>query len=362
MGCPERGWYVRRELRPTYLPIDRSRLAALPAMPAPATPLLCLDTETTGLGSAAGTVAFLIGIGWWQGDRMRLVQVFLPDLSEEGALLDALSAEIPPGAHLVTYNGRSFDWPLLETRYRMGRRVPPALDGHLDLLLLVRRLFRHRLPDARLQTVEKHLLRRHRAPDIPSWEIPAAYHSFLRGGSAAPIRVIARHNAEDVVTLGRILAHIEHGYGEGEVRRWAPPGDLTRLARLYRHEGRFDEAVACLELAGAAVDGGDPDVALATVELARLLRRCGRLAEAGLAWSRLVTAPGPLAALGWIELAKEREHRDRDPAGAWAATDQASLVLYRSRGTGNAMQRRALEADVAKRRARLARRLERQSA
>ena len=358
----ERGWYVRRELRPTYLPIDRSRLAALPAMPAPATPLLCLDTETTGLGSAAGTVAFLIGIGWWQGDRMRLVQVFLPDLSEEGALLDALSAEIPPGAHLVTYNGRSFDWPLLETRYRMGRRVPPALDGHLDLLLLVRRLFRHRLPDARLQTVEKHLLRRHRAPDIPSWEIPAAYHSFLRGGSAAPIRVIARHNAEDVVTLGRILAHIEHGYGEGEVRRWAPPGDLTRLARLYRHEGRFDEAVACLELAGAAVDGGDPDVALATVELARLLRRCGRLAEAGLAWSRLVTAPGPLAALGWIELAKEREHRDRDPAGAWAATDQASLVLYRSRGTGNAMQRRALEADVAKRRARLARRLERQSA
>ena len=358
----ERGWYVRRELRPTYLPIDRSRLAALPAMPAPATPLLCLDTETTGLGSAAGTVAFLIGIGWWQGDRMRLVQVFLPDLSEEGALLDALSAEIPPGAHLVTYNGRSFDWPLLETRYRMGRRVPPALDGHLDLLLLVRRLFRHRLPDARLQTVEKHLLRRHRAPDIPSWEIPAAYHSFLRGGSAAPIRVIARHNAEDVVTLGRILAHIEHGYGEGEVRRWAPPGDLTRLARLYRHEGRFDEAVACLELAGAAVDSGDPDVALATVELARLLRRCGRLAEAGLAWSRLVTAPGPLAALGWIELAKEREHRDRDPAGAWAATDQASLVLYRSRGTGNAMQRRALEADVAKRRARLARRLERQSA
>ena len=358
----ERGWYVRRELRPTYLPIDRSRLAALPAMPAPATPLLCLDTETTGLGSAAGTVAFLIGIGWWQGDRMRLVQVFLPDLSEEGALLDALSAEIPPGAHLVTYNGRSFDWPLLETRYRMGRRVPPALDGHLDLLLLVRRLFRHRLPDARLQTVEKHLLRRHRAPDIPSWEIPAAYHSFLRGGTAAPIRVIARHNAEDVVTLGRILAHIEHGYGEGEVRRWAPPGDLTRLARLYRHEGRFDEAVACLELAGAAVDSGDPDVALATVELARLLRRCGRLAEAGLAWSRLVTAPGPLAALGWIELAKEREHRDRDPAGAWAATDQASLVLYRSRGTGNAMQRRALEADVAKRRARLARRLERQSA
>jgi len=326
-------------------------------MPAPGTPLLCLDTETTGLGSAAGTVAFLIGIGWWQGDRMRVVQLLLPDLSEEAALLDALAGETAPGSCLVTYNGRTFDWPLLETRYRMGRRVPPALDGHLDLLLLVRRLFRHRLPDARLQTVERHLLRRHRAPDIPSCEIPAVYHSFLRGGPAGPVRVVARHNAEDVVTLGRILAHLDRGYGEGEVRRWAPPGDLMRLARLFRHEGRIEEAVACLEIAGGPIDGGDPDVALAMVELARLLRRCGRLAEAGVAWSRLVTAPGPLAGLGWIELAKEREHRERDAAGAWAATDQALLALYRSRGHGNALTRRALEADLAKRRARLARRL-----
>ena len=351
------GWYVRRELRPVYLPIDRGRLATLPGMPAPGTPLLCLDTETTGLGSAAGTVAFLIGIGWWQGDRMRVVQLLLPDLSEEAALLDALAGETAPGSCLVTYNGRTFDWPLLETRYRMGRRVPPALDGHLDLLLLVRRLFRHRLPDARLQTVERHLLRRHRAPDIPSCEIPAVYHSFLRGGPAGPVRVVARHNAEDVVTLGRILAHLDRGYGEGEVRRWAPPGDLMRLARLFRHEGRIEEAVACLEIAGGPIDGGDPDVALAMVELARLLRRCGRLAEAGVAWSRLVTAPGPLAGLGWIELAKEREHRERDAAGAWAATDQALLALYRSRGHGNALTRRALEADLAKRRARLARRL-----
>jgi uncharacterized protein len=353
------GWYVRRELRPVYLPLDRDRLAALPGMPASGTPLLCLDTETTGLGSVAGTVAFLIGIARWQGDRLRLIQLLLPDHSEERALLDALVAETPPGACLVTYNGRSFDWPLLETRYRMGRRVPPALDGHLDLLLLVRRLFRHRLPDARLQTVERHLLRRHRAPDIPSWEIPAVYHSFLRGGPAGPIRVVARHNAEDVVTLGRILAHLERGYGVGEERRWAPPGDLVRLARLFRHEGRVDEAVACLEIAGGPIEGGDPEVALATVELARLLRRNGRAAEAGVAWSRLVTAPGPLAALGWIELAKEREHRQRDLAGAWAATDEGLLVLYRSRGHGNAMQRRALEADLAGRRARLARRLER---
>jgi hypothetical protein len=355
------GWYVRRELRPVYLPLDRARLASLPGMPTAGTPLLCLDTETTGLGSAAGTVAFLVGIGWWQDDRLRLLQLLLPDHSEEGAILDALADSVPPEACLVTYNGRSFDWPLLETRYRMGRRLPPPVSGHLDLLLLVRRLFRYRLPDARLQTVERHLLRRHRAPDIPSWEIPAVYHSFLRGGPAGPIRVVARHNAEDVVTLGRILAHLERGYGEGDVRRWAPPGDLVRLARLFRHEARFDEALACLETAGGAVTAEDPDVAVATVELARLLRRMGRLAEAGVAWSRLVAASGPLAALGWIELAKEREHRERNLAEAWAATDEALLALYRSRDHGSAMLRRGLEADVFKRRARLARRLERQA-
>ncbi len=354
----ERGWYVRRELRPVYLPIDRERLSRLPSMPPPGTPLLCLDTETTGLGSAAGTVAFLVGLAWWEGDRLRLLQLLLPDHAQEGALLAALQAETPANGWLVTYNGRTFDWPLLETRFRMNRCRPPSHLGHLDLLLLVRRLFRHRLPDARLQTVERQLLRRHRAPDIPASEIPAIYHSFLRGGPVGPIRVVARHNAEDVVTLGRLLAHLERGYGELEVRRWAPRGDLIRLARLYRHEERIEEALACLEVVGEGLDTGDPEVAVALVELARLLRREGRTAEAAVAWSRLATAPGPLAALGWIEMAKEREHRERNLEAAWAATDEALLALYRSRGLGNALARRTLEADVAHRRERLARKLE----
>jgi uncharacterized protein len=357
-----RGWYVHRELRPVYLPLDRRRLAGLPGIPDEGAPLLCLDTETTGLGSAAGTVAFLIGIGWWQGDRLRLVQLALPDHSEERALLDALADLVPKDACLVTYNGRTFDWPLLETRYRMGRSVPPGLSGHLDLLLLVRRLFKYRLPDARLQTVERHLLRRHRAPDIPSWEIPAIYNSFLRGGSASPIRVVARHNAEDVVTLGRILAHLDRGYGEGEVRRWAPPGDLVRLARLYRHETRFDEAIACLHEAVDSNAVGDPEVAMATVELARLLRRMGRLVEAAIAWTKLVDMEGPLAALGWIELAKEREHRERNLYAAWDATDRAMLALSQRRILGSASFRRTLEKDLVARRARLARKLERHEA
>jgi len=353
------GWYVRRELRPVYVPLDRRRLSGLPMMPPPGAPLVCLDTETTGLGSAAGTVAFLIGLAHWDCAHLRLVQLFLPDHSTEPALLAALAAEIRPGSWLVTYNGRSFDWPLIETRLRMNGRPQIPLGGHLDLLHLVRRVFRHRLPDARLQTVEHALLRRRRAPDIPASEIPAAYHSFLRGGPVEPLRVVARHNVEDVVTLGRILAHLERGYGAGPARHWAPAGDLIGLARLYRHEGKAVLAAHLLGIASEGLAAGQPGAAQATVELARLLRREGRDVEAGLTWARLVEVDGPLAAVGWIELAKEREHRQRDLPGAWEATDSALLKLYSCHNNGQALLRRRLEADLARRRARLARRLDR---
>src|SRR4051812_43045284 len=141
------GRYVRCERPARPLPIDREALATLPGHPPADVPLVCLDTETTGLATAAGTAAFLIGLGWWEADAFRQVQLLLPDHGEEPAMLTALSNAIPPRAWLVTYNGRGFDWPLLVTRFRMARRAPPPHDGHLDLLPIVRRLFRHRLGD-----------------------------------------------------------------------------------------------------------------------------------------------------------------------------------------------------------------------
>ena len=159
-----RGCFVRVEGRGDVIDLDRDRLARLPGQPPPDVPLVCLDTETTGLATAAGTLAFLVGLGWWEGSRFRQVQLLLPDHADEPAFLDELRSHIPPHAWLVTYNGRGFDWPLLVARYRMARAGPPVHAGHLDLLPLVRRLFRHRMPDARLQTAEVELLglRRHR--------------------------------------------------------------------------------------------------------------------------------------------------------------------------------------------------------
>ncbi|TAK00336.1 MAG: hypothetical protein EPO36_08905 [Chloroflexota bacterium] len=412
------GSFVRVEGRGDVVPLDRERLARLPGQPPPDVPLLCLDTETTGLATAAGTLAFLVGLGWWEGRRFRQAQLLLPDHADEPALLDALRAMIPAGSWLVTYNGRGFDWPLLVARYRMARSGAPAHAGHLDLLPVVRRLFRHRMPDARLQTAEIELLGHRRHRDVEGWEIPARYLQFLRDGEPARLIEIVRHNDEDVRSLARLLAHVDERLADTAARFEAPAGDLAGLARAFSAHQRFDEALACVD---AAIAGGpvaprdvppapipvvrpephlvreelDPwwsprrrpdfggrhgrggeaaawrveatprmDAAwtpsrLAT-ERARLLRRLGRYAEAETAWLAVADAGGTLGALAWIEIAKLREHRRRDPEAALAATLAALRFVERRRFLGRPDAR--LERDLVRRTLRLRRRIARRTA
>jgi uncharacterized protein YprB with RNaseH-like and TPR domain len=406
----ERGLHVRVERESVELPIDRARLADLPGQPPPDRPLVCLDTETTGLATAAGTVAFLIGIGWWVGDRFRVVQLLLPDHGEEGVLLDELGRHIPPDSWLVTYNGRGFDWPLLVTRYRLARRPAPEHAGHIDLLPIVRRLFRHRMVDARLGTVEHDLLGVIRHDDVDGWEIPGRYLGFLRGGPAQPLAAVVRHNDEDVRSLGRLLVHLERRLGDPSARATAPRGDLAGLARAFRRDHRFEEAIACLDAAlaersdapasGPAVVirpaptplatsrpideepwwsprrrpdfGGRParpagigwdrraafgrpwDEVRIAVDRAHLLRRSGRTEAALEAWDALACGPGRAAIVAAIEAAKLREHRLADPVGALASVERGLTLADRRRGLG--MPEPALEADLRHRWRRLRRR------
>lgn len=391
------GRFVRVEGRTTQVALDRPRLAGLPGQPPADRPLVCLDTETTGLATAAGTVAFLIGLGWWEGDAFRQVQLLLPDHADEPALLDELARHLPPDAWLVTYNGRGFDWPLLVTRYRMARRAAPAHGGHLDLLPIVRRLFRHRMENARLQTVERSLLGLERHDDVDGWEIPGRYLGFLRGGPAHPLLAVVRHNDEDVRSLARLVQLLDGGYGSAAARRCAPLGDVAGLARAFARARRPDEALACLdeilsrdETPGrlSAPDteppwwsprvradfGGPPrpgmipsdghrsarfaarwDRQRVALDRAHLLRRSRRYVESAEAWQGLAAGPGRTAIVAWIELAKLREHRLRDPHGALEATDRGLEAAQRRRRLGQLEPR--LEADLRGRRERLARRL-----
>jgi hypothetical protein len=371
-------------------------------------PLLCLDTETTGLATAAGTVAFLVGLGWWEGERFRQVQLLLPDHAEEPGLLALIAGHISPASWLVTYNGRGFDWPLLVTRYRLARRAAPAHAGHLDLLPLVRRLFRHRMPDARLRSAEAALLGIERVGDVDGWQIPGRYLDFLRGGPADPLVEVVRHNDQDVRSLAHLVAHVERRYADHEARADAPAGDLAGLARAFARDRRLDEALDCLDaaiaaplsprqepivipppsrrparIAEAAADwwqpayradfGGRPrrpealpafdrPAAFAApwseerlhLDRAHVLRRLGRIDDACDAWATLATSTGRLGVVAWIELAKLREHRCHDPVGAFEAATRGMAAAERRRRLGRPES--VLEANLERRLARLRRR------
>jgi uncharacterized protein len=370
-----RGTIVRRDPPAVELPLDRARLATLPGQPPADVPLVCLDTETTGLATASGTVAFLVGVGTWHGTAFRQVQLLLPEHPDEPAFLEALAALIPHDGWLVTYNGRGFDWPLLVARYRMDRRPPPPLAGHLDLLPIVRRLFRHRLPDARLRTTEEQLLRMRRHGDVDGWEIPGRYLDFVRGGSAAGLVDVVRHNELDVRSLAGLLGHLERELADPVRRVSAPWGDLAGLARLFRRERRHDDALECLD---AALDGwraGDParvewhrpgaplpgdgrrERDRIAAERARTLRRLGRHGEALEAWRQLSAEGGPLTGIATVEVAKALEHTWADPAGALEAVERGRQLTGQARALGRPMP--LLEADLSRRRTRLTQRLAR---
>ncbi len=241
------GRLVRRVVAPVPIPIDRERLARLPGQPPPDAPLVFLDTETTGLATAAGTLAFLVGLARWDRGLFHQVQLLLPDHADEPALLAEIEARVSPDAWLVSYNGRGFDWPLIEARYRLAGRSAPPHAGHLDLLPFVRRVFRHRMADARLQSVETELLGVSRIGDVAGWEIPGIYLDVLRGGAVDALAGVVVHNEKDVRSLGLLLGQIERGYADRRTRLGAPRGDLAGLARAYGTERRHDEALACLD-------------------------------------------------------------------------------------------------------------------
>jgi uncharacterized protein YprB with RNaseH-like and TPR domain len=397
------GVYVRRDLWARVDRIDRERLADLPGQPPADAPLICLDTETTGLATAAGTLAFLIGLAWWEDGLLRVAQLLLPDHVDEPALLDALGDALPPDGWLVTYNGKAFDWPLLVARYRLARRRPPELAGHLDLLGHVRGLFRHRLEDARLQTVERELLGIRRVRDVEGWEIPARYLGFLRTERPDALVEVVRHNETDVASLATLLAHIDARLGDQRERLGAPAGDLAGLGRAFRRAARPSDALTCYDAALASLhepatgapsheraEGGSPRVvplrsrlpawangvfgarvparidsvagdraAIPTVdrlqaERARILRSLSRHTEALAAWEAIARAGGRGAAGAWIEVAKIHEHRLRDPAAALDAVERAERMVQRARALGRPVD--TLEADLVRRRRRLLRR------
>ncbi|MEP7378904.1 MAG: ribonuclease H-like domain-containing protein [Chloroflexota bacterium] len=340
------------------LALDRAGLATLPYPIDSDRPLVCLDLETTGLGTAAGTLAFLVGLGTWAGDAFTVRQLLLPDHADEEALLDAIVDALPADCWLVTYNGRTFDWPLLVARFRLHRRAAPSFAGHLDLLPVARQLWKHRTGNARLATIEDAVCAVVRDADLPGALIPERYFGYLRSRRGELLRDVVEHNRQDIVSLGLLLRELG-GYASATVWPSLHPGDLGGLARAYVARRQTAEALCCVEAALSAQAWASGVIDGATVrrhlsaERARLLARLGRTAEAYAAWLEIALRGGPGAALAWLHVARHREHRERDVAGALAACHEAAAVAERARLWDRPMT--LIEADLARRMARLRR-------
>jgi uncharacterized protein YprB with RNaseH-like and TPR domain len=285
---------------------------------------LFIDTETTGLAGGTGTYVFLVGLGYFDGPVLRIRQYFMRHPGEEAALLAAVGAHLARHPLWVTFNGKAFDVPLLETRYRCWRRQPapqPAL--HLDLLPWARRLWRRRLPSCALASLERHLLGVQRWDDVPSWAIPALYFDYVRRGRAAPLRAVFAHNTYDLLSLVALLGVV------GQVLAQPAPHlarvDATALVRLYAEAGLAAAAAswctAGLEQVPPAERGAFCRV------LAHALRRDGHHEAAAQLWQRLAGERGPWRLTAYIELAKYYEAQRRDYPAAIRALEAALALL-----------------------------------
>ncbi|HLZ92717.1 MAG TPA: ribonuclease H-like domain-containing protein [Candidatus Acidoferrum sp.] len=295
---------------------------------------LFLDTETTGLAGGTGTYAFLIGLAWWDAGALQVEQFFMRDFGEEHAILYEVAARLAERPVLVTFNGRSFDWPLLENRYTMTRAIPvPRLAAHLDLLHPARALWKLRLGSVRLVELERHVLDAaktgwQRQDDVLAALIPQHYFDYLRGGPAEPLAAVIRHNQMDLRGLAALVGKIDellapNGGSDAESL------DLFGLSRYLQRRGDSQRAhSACTQ----AIQRGLPKAhdGQARRELALLAKRRGEHHKAAALWHELLKDERN-AVHACEQLAVYFERKQKDPQRALEFAQLGLAKLRRAR-------------------------------
>ncbi len=287
--------------------------------------LVFFDTETTGLSGGVGATAFMIGLGYVNDDRFVVDQYFMRQFSEEPAMLHEIieaiaSASMHRGA-LVSYNGASFDLPLIHNRAVLNRTgILPQDVPHIDLLHIVRRLWKKYVPDCSLATAEARLLRVRRSGDIPSYTIPQLYFRFLQTGDPRPVLPVFYHNRMDILSMVTLLCSVLHLL-DGRTAHLEVPFDHRGLGKLFEAVSDNEGSAALYErLLQTGSFNGDRKALLC--DLARLHKKAGRYERACSLWCEALALPG-FAIEPYEELAKVCEHRLGDIAGALDYTQKA---------------------------------------
>jgi len=288
--------------------------------------LLFLDTETTGLAGGAGTLIFLVGVGYFQERTFYLNQYFLRDPGEEMGMLELLQGDIEKSAGFVTYNGQAFDLPILENRYiiALKRQIPLLSNPNLDLLHLARRLWSRSLPDCTLTTVESHVLGVKRSEaDVPGSWIPGMYLDYLRTGDASEMGRIIYHNLIDILSLVSLTGEVLKRFEKEDVVDLSGSEALA-VARWHQDSGRGTSAEEAFQ---RAISSSKLDLRLDALRwYTSHLKREGRRSEAVELWE-LWHELSPSDPRPCIELAKYFEWEVRDPEEAYEWSQHALQCL-----------------------------------
>ena len=310
-----------------------------------------LDTETTGLSGGTGTMAFVVGLGFFAENGFRVQQYFLRDPGDEPAMIEALAEVLAGFEALVSFNGRTFDVPILENRFILARTLSPtAVIPHLNLLHPARRLWHDHLPSCALGTIERNVLDVLREQDdVPGGVIPYLYRDYLRTGDAREMTRVLYHNAVDVLSLVTLTVRLCRSYADpwGKAESGGDEGlsggELFGLGRWYATEGRSKDAeqaycaaLRCLNRApnrwgsGRARAESPPNLRAKVLRtLAYLLKRADRRGEAFAYWQQLALEQ-PDDTLAYIELAKYFEWHvvDLSLAAGWTRAALAQVEKW----------------------------------
>lgn len=288
--------------------------------------VLFIDTETTGLEIAAGTVAFLIGVGYLDGDDFVVRQVFMRDFNEETALLHDLHALCQRFGAVASFNGKTFDIPLLENRFILSRLSPDLFDGpHFDLLHPSRRIWHRRLENCKLATLEQEILNLQRTQaDVPGYFIPSLYRKYLVDHDARPMAGIFYHNELDIVSMASLATMLGQVFDDADHPQ--PALDpIDRLSLGLWHQAMGNSARAESALIEALAQSLPPEMRQAGLKnLAWLYKRDSRHDQAESLWQELAAGPDNLPALE--ELAKYYEWQQKDFGKALTCIDYALQI------------------------------------
>lgn len=316
--------------------------------------LLYLDTETTGLTGGTGTVAFLVGTGFFENDSFVIRQYFMRDYDEEPAMLAELKELISGRKGFVTFNGKCFDINLLQGRYISNRmRMDISEVPNIDLLYPARRVWGLKLESCRLVSLEENILGHVRHDDIPGALIPAVYFNYLDDRDASGIKKVIEHNKLDILSmvslLYRLSAMLQDPLYESDGGL-----ELLGLGRIFEVSGKTEDMVECLE---ACADSGRFDIKLQAVKrLTGIYKREGRYDRALEHWQDIESIGSGFDLFHLIEMAKYYEHRAKEPEKALQAVEKAFEVCRRAGLTAG----RQID-ELTKRRDRLRRKIARQS-